>query len=87
MTLQVAVRLDDQTLRELDWLVDRCEFDTRAEAIRAALGVLVKRERDREIDERIVAAYTETPSTPDEAIRPDLSVWDGLDDEDWSDWP
>lgn len=86
MTSQVAVRLDDRMLRELDWLVDRCDFDTRAEAIRAALVVLVKRERDREIDERITAAYAAAPSTPAEAIRPDLSVWNSLDDDDWSDW-
>lgn len=84
---QVAVRMNDELLGDLDWLVVRCDFENRAEAIRAALAELVKRERDREIDERIVAAYTAMPQTDDEVIRADLSVWDDLDDDDWSDWP
>lgn len=84
---QVAVRMNDALLGDLDWLVVRCDFENRAEAIRAALTELVKRERDREIDERIVAAYTAMPQTDDEVIRADLSVWDDLDDDDWSDWP
>ena len=87
MSTQVAVRLDDQLLSGLDWIVARCDFENRAEAIRAALAELVERERNREIDERIVAAYTATPQTPDEAITADLTTWDALDEEDWSDWP
>ncbi|MFP5487531.1 MAG: CopG family ribbon-helix-helix protein [Acidimicrobiia bacterium] len=87
MSSQVAVRLDDQLLGELDWLVTRCEYETRADAIRAALSELVRRERDREIDERIVAAYTAAPPSTDEAIPADLAVWDSLADDDFSDWP
>lgn len=87
MSSQVAVRLDDRMLEQLDWLVARCDYETRADAIRAALAELVRRERDREIDERIVAAYTATPPAPGEAIRADPAVWDSLDDDDFSDWP
>lgn len=86
MSTQVAVRLDDQLLGGLDWIVARCEFENRAEAIRAALTELVDRERNREIDERIVAAYTARPQTPEEAITADLTTWDALDDDTWSDW-
>jgi Arc/MetJ-type ribon-helix-helix transcriptional regulator len=86
MSMQVAVRLDDQLLRDLDWLVVRCSFENRAEAIRAALGELTERERQREIDERIIAAYTAMPQRDDETISPDFTAWDQLDDDDWSDW-
>lgn len=86
MTTQVAVRLDDQLLRDLDWLVIRCSFENRAEAIRAALSELTERERQREIDERIIAAYTAMPQTADETITPDFTAWDHLDDDDWSEW-
>jgi Arc/MetJ-type ribon-helix-helix transcriptional regulator len=85
-TTQVAVRMEAELLEQLDWLVIRCEFDNRADAMRAAIAALAKRERDREIDEQIIAAYTRRPQTDDEVIRPDFSSWNELDDEDWSDW-
>ena len=84
---QVAVRMNDELLGDLDWLVVRCDFENRAEAIRAAVTELIKRERDRAIAERIVRAYTGMPQSDDEAIPSDLSVREGLDDEDWSDRP
>jgi Arc/MetJ-type ribon-helix-helix transcriptional regulator len=88
-TTQVAVRMESDLLERLDWLVVRCSFENRAEAIRAAIEKLARQEREREIDEQIVAAYTRIPPTGDElewASRPNLSSWDALDDEDWSDW-
>jgi metal-responsive CopG/Arc/MetJ family transcriptional regulator len=33
-TTQIAVRLDDELLAALDWLVTRCHYENRAEAIR-----------------------------------------------------
>ena len=44
-TTQVAVRLNDDLLESLDWLVIRCSYENRAEAIRDALEALAKRER------------------------------------------
>jgi Arc/MetJ-type ribon-helix-helix transcriptional regulator len=88
-TTQVAVRMERDLLERLDWLVVHGSFETRAEAIRAAIDSLAKQEREREIDEQIVAAYTRMPQTPAELewlSTPDFSAWDALDDEDWSDW-
>ena len=88
-TTQVAVRMEQGLLERLDWLVVRCSFENRAEAIRAAIERLAKQEREREIDEQIIEAYTRMPQTADELDwlnNPDLSAWDALDDEDWSDW-
>lgn len=86
MTTQVAIRMTDEMLGDLDWLVVRCDFENRAEAIRAALTELVKRERDREIDERIVAAYTAMPQTDDEVEWAGSRGFPGLPDEDWDEW-
>ncbi len=83
---QVAVRMNDALLGDLDWLVVRCDFENRAEAIRAALTELVKRERDREIDERIVAGYTAMPQTDDEVEWAGSRGFPGLPDEDWAEW-
>ncbi len=85
-TTQVAVRIDDELLERLDWLVVRCEYDSRADAIRAALIELADRERQREIGEQIAEGYRRIPQTAEEMAVPDFSTWDALDDEDWSDW-
>lgn len=83
---QVAVRMNDELLGDLDWLVVRCDFENRAEAIRAALAELVTRERDKEIDERIVAAYTAMPQADDETAWSGSRGFPGLPDEDWAEW-
>ena len=83
---QVAVRMNDELLGDLDWLVVRCAFENRAEAIRAALAELIKRERNREIDEQIVAAYTAMPQTADEVEWTGSRGFPGLPDDDWAEW-
>jgi Arc/MetJ-type ribon-helix-helix transcriptional regulator len=86
-TTQVAVRMEQELLERLDWLVVRCSFENRAEAIRAAIERLAKQEREREIDEQIVDAYTRMPQTEGELPSARVfSSWNELDDEDWSDW-
>jgi metal-responsive CopG/Arc/MetJ family transcriptional regulator len=81
--------MEPELLQRLDWLVVRCSFDNRAEAIRDAIERVAAQEREREIDEQIIAAYTRMPQTPEELewlSAPDFSAWDALDEEDWSDW-
>jgi Arc/MetJ-type ribon-helix-helix transcriptional regulator len=85
-TTQVAVRLTDELLETLDWLVARCDYENRAEAIRASLEAHARRERSREIGERIAEGYRRIPQTPDEVPDPHFAGWDSLDDGDWSGW-
>lgn len=82
---QVAVRISNELLESLDWLVARCAYDSRGEALRTALEQLAKRERDREIDEQIRAAYEKQPITDDERIPPSFESWDRLDGDGWAD--
>ncbi len=86
MTTQLAVRLEDQLVAELDWLIVRCSFENRADVVRAAIAALAKLEREREIDERMIAAYTALPQTDDEVSWSGHNDWSALDDDDWSDW-
>lgn len=82
----MAIRFDDDLLERLDWLVERCSFDSRAEAVRAALLEFAERERQREIGEQIAEGYRRIPQTAHELASPDFATWDALDDGDWSDW-
>jgi len=86
MPTQLAIRLPDETLAGLDWLVVRCQYSNRTEAMRSAIEAMIKLERSRQIDEQYIEAYTRMPQTDDEIA--DLS-WQSsadLDDEDWSEW-
>ena len=86
MTTQLAIRLPDKLLAELDWLVVRCEYSNRTEAMRTAIEAMVRIERSREIDEQYVAAYTKYPQTEEELAGLDHQTFVDLDDEeeDWS---
>lgn len=87
MSTQVAVRLDDELLERLDWLVVRCGFDSRAEAVRAALIDLAERERQRDIGEQIAEGYRRIPQTEEEIAWSQPRGFPGLaDDDDWEDW-
>ncbi len=83
---QIAVRMEPELLEKLDWLVVRCSFENRAEAIRSVIERVARVEREREIDEQIVAAYTRMPQTEEELAWSRKSDWSDLPDEDWSDW-
>lgn len=85
MSTQLAIRLPDGLLAELDWLVVRCEYSTRAEAMRTAIEAMIRAERSREIDEQYIAAYTKWPQTEEELADLSWQSSPDLDDnEDWS---
>ncbi len=87
MPTQLAIRLPDELLADLDWVVVRRDFSNRTEAMRTAIEAMIRQERSREIGEQYVAAYTRYPQTAEElADLPWQSSPDLADDEDWS-WP
>jgi metal-responsive CopG/Arc/MetJ family transcriptional regulator len=85
MPTQLAIRLPDDLLRDLDWVVIRLKYDSRTEAMRDALIKLIDQERRREIDEQYVEAYTRMPQTEEEMADIPFQSWDLDDDDDWSD--
>jgi metal-responsive CopG/Arc/MetJ family transcriptional regulator len=84
MSTQLAIRLPDELLRDLDWLVLRLDYDSRAEAMREALKRLIDQERRRQIDEQYVEAYTRMPQTEEEMADIPFQSWDLDGDDDWS---
>lgn len=86
MPTQLAIRLPDETLAGLDWLVIRCHFDNRTDAMRSAIEAMIKSERSRQIDEQYIEAYTRMPQTDEELAHLGLQSFAHLDDEDWSEW-
>lgn len=64
MSKQIAVRIPDEQLKELDETVDRGEFANRADAVRRALTGLLAELREREIAREYRDAYTRHPQDP-----------------------
>ena len=84
MSTQLAIRLPDDLLRDLDWLVQRLNYDSRTEAMRDALVKLIDQERRRQIDEQYIEAYTRMPQTEEEMADIPFQSWDLDGDDDWS---
>ena len=86
MSTQLALRLPDETLAGLDWLVVRWQFSNRTDAMRSAIEAMIKLERSRQIDEQYIEAYTRMPQTDEELAHLAHQSFAHLDDEDWSEW-
>ena len=65
MSPQVAVRLPTPLLEEIDGLVDSGRFETRADAIRSGIELIVDTERRERIGHSIVGGYARVPQAED----------------------
>jgi Arc/MetJ-type ribon-helix-helix transcriptional regulator len=61
MTTQVPVRLTDTDLAALDEAVAKGSFASRSDALRAGLRVVLREEREREIEEAYRRGYGKYP--------------------------
>jgi metal-responsive CopG/Arc/MetJ family transcriptional regulator len=86
MSTQLAIRLPDELVRDLDWVVIRLKYDSRTEAMRDALIKLIDQERRRQIDEEYIEAYTRMPQTEEEMADIPFQSWDLDGDDDWSEF-
>jgi Arc/MetJ-type ribon-helix-helix transcriptional regulator len=61
MTIQIPVRIAEEDLSELDAAIARGHYANRSAALRAALALLLREEREREIVEAYRRGYGEHP--------------------------
>ena len=61
VSVQIAVRLADDELRRLDAAIARGTFASRAEAVRAGLGRVLREEREGLIEEAYRRACVQAP--------------------------
>jgi Arc/MetJ-type ribon-helix-helix transcriptional regulator len=71
---QIAVRLSESELRQLDALVDEGGFATRAAAVRAGIQLLSRSARERRIEHAYARAYAHAPLSDDEAQMLDAAA-------------
>ena len=61
MTVQIPVRISEEDLSELDTTIARGSYPNRSAALRAALKLLLRAERERQIEEAYRRGYGEQP--------------------------
>ncbi len=61
MTIQIPVRIPERDAELLDEAVARGRFASRSEALREGLALLLREEREREIEEAYRRAYEKYP--------------------------
>jgi Arc/MetJ-type ribon-helix-helix transcriptional regulator len=83
MSEQIAVRIPDTLAKSLDDLVSEGRFETKAEAIRAALQTLVDQERRRKVGELIADGYRRIPQDEDELEAARRAAIRSIEQEPW----
>ena len=74
---QVAVRLPAPLLDDIDALVDSGRFETRADAIRSGIELIVDTERRERIAQSIIAGYARVPQA--EEVDEELGRYPAID--------
>ena len=82
-TEQIAVRLPEELLADLDDLVARGVYESRAAAVRAGIEAVRELDRRRLTDRAIVAGYRRVPQTPEERQSAIASLRDAIEEEPW----
>ncbi len=82
-TEQIAVRLPRELLADLDDLVARGIYASRAAAVRAGVEAIADLERRRTMDRAIVDGYERVPPAVSEIDAAVASLRDAIAEEPW----
>lgn len=82
-TEQIAVRLPHELLADLDDLVARGIYPSRAAAVRAGVEAIADLERQRAVDRAIVDGYRRVPPEVSEIDAAVASLRDSIAEEPW----
>jgi Arc/MetJ-type ribon-helix-helix transcriptional regulator len=83
MSFQIAVRIPDALAGQLDELVASGRFDTKADAVRAALDALIDAERRADVGRRIVEGYRKVPQDDVDVAAAAEAASRSIDEEPW----
>ena len=82
-TEQIAIRLPQELLVELDDLVRNGVYESRAAAVRAGIETVMELERRRRTDRAVVEGYRRIPPTAAEREAAIVSLREAIVEEPW----
>lgn len=80
---QIAVRLPKELLAQLDDLVRRGIYKSRAAAVRAGVEAIMESDRRREVDRAVLDGYRRKPPTTAEDRAAVASMREAIAEEPW----
>ncbi|MDQ3542644.1 MAG: ribbon-helix-helix domain-containing protein [Actinomycetota bacterium] len=80
---QIAVRIPVELLAQLDRLVERGTYSSRAAAVRAGVEAVTEAERRRAIDQSYIDGYTKYPPTAQEDAEALALTIEAIAEEPW----
>lgn len=86
MATQVAVKLPPELVAAMDELVKGGRFESRSQAIRAGLDLVVQRARREVIDRAFVHGFEAAPELSDELVDARRLAVDAIEAEPWERW-
>jgi len=86
MTNQIAVKLPDELLREVDRLVDRGAFENRSQAVRSGLEAMVAARRHEEVNRQYRDGYARFPEAREEMAEATRLAVESINEEPWDPW-
>lgn len=86
MTIQIAVKLPDRLVGELDALIANGAFASRSDAVRRGIEALVVTGRRRDLERRYREAFAERPETAEEMLGAERLACEAIDAEPWDRW-
>jgi len=86
MTIQIAVKLPDSVVLEIDALVDDGRFASRSDAVRRGLSLMIERSRADLVDRSFVEGFTRQPERAEELDDARRLAIEAIHDEPWKKW-
>ena len=86
MTTQIAVKLPDRLVSEIDELVADGAFASRSEAVRHGLEALVRSGERQRVERAFVEGFRRHPEREDEMAEATRLALDAINDEPWERW-
>lgn len=83
MSIQIAIRIPYALAEELQTLVSSGRFETKADAVRSALEVLVDAEHRADVGRRIVEGYQRVPQEDVDLASAHEAAVRSIDEEPW----
>ena len=83
MPTQIAVRLSDELLDQVDQLVEQGVYGSRAAAVRAGLEAVTDVARRRAVDQAVVEAYWRQPQADADEAAALASLRESIEQEPW----